>query len=53
MSQMNSQKTIDELRERVPRGEFMLGKGLNQPFNNTNSGSRKIMFGTHQEHSLP
>ena len=53
MSQMNSQKTIDELRERVPRGEFMLGKGLNQPFNNTNSGSRKIMFGTHQEHRLP
>lgn len=53
MSQMNSQKVIDELNQRVSTREFMLGKGLNQPFNNTNSGSRKIMLGTHLEHRLP
>ena len=32
--------------------EQMLGKGLNIPNNATNSGSRKIMNGTHQSHSL-
>ena len=30
--------------------ENILGKGLLQPFNNTNAGARKIMFGTHKEH---
>lgn len=32
--------------------EEMLGKGLNIPNNATNSGPRKIMNGTHQEHAL-
>lgn len=30
--------------------EQIIGKGLMMPFNNTNSGSRKIMYGTHKEH---
>lgn len=33
--------------------EHMLGKGLMQPFNNTNAGSRKIMFSVHKEHVFP
>ena len=32
--------------------EGMLGKGLNIPYNPTNSGARKIMNGTHQSHTL-
>lgn len=31
----------------------MLGKGSMQPFNASNSGSRKLMFGTHLEQRLP
>ena len=30
--------------------ENILGKGLIQPFNNTNSGARKILFSTQKEH---
>lgn len=39
--------------QRINKQEEMLGKGLMQPFNSSNSGSRKIMFGTHAEHRLP
>ena len=42
------QKSVDLLTSK----EQMLGKGLNIPNNATNSGSRKIMNGTHQSHSL-
>ena len=38
--------------EELESKEQMLGKGLMQPFVNSNSGSRKIMFGTQLEHSL-
>ena len=30
--------------------EQMLGKGLNQPFVDCNSGNRKLMFSVHAEH---
>ena len=33
--------------------EKMLGKGSLMPFNASNSGSRKLMFGTHLEQRLP
>ena len=33
--------------------EYALGKGLTQPFANTNSGSRKLMYSIHTEQSLP
>ena len=33
--------------------EQLLGKGLRMPFNNTNSGARKIMYSTHSEHTTP
>ena len=32
--------------------EYTLGKGLMQPFANTNSGSRKLMFSVHLEQAL-
>lgn len=46
---------VNEVEEHVGRltsKEQMLGKGLNIPFNATNSGSRKIMNITHQSHTL-
>lgn len=33
--------------------EHILGKGLIQPFANTNSGSRKLMYSVHIEQALP
>lgn len=33
--------------------EQMLGKGLNQPFVDCNSGNRKLMFSVHAEQALP
>lgn len=33
--------------------EYILGKGLMEPFANTNSGSRKLMFGVNLEQALP
>jgi len=44
---------IEEAGKRITYLEEALGKGLQQPFNNTNSGSRKILSGTHIEHTLP
>ena len=44
---------IEEIKNRIQFPEQVLGKGNNQPFNPTNSGQRKIMFNTHQEHRLP
>lgn len=46
---------LNDVRENVARlssKEQMLGKGLNIPFNATNSGSRKIMDIVHQSHAL-
>lgn len=33
--------------------EHILGKGLLQPFSNTNSGQRKIMYSIHRDHTFP
>lgn len=40
---------IQEIAKRLPSQEYTLCKGLKQPFNNTNSGSRKIMQGIQME----
>lgn len=48
----NLLEQINEIQKRITSQEQCLGKGLQQPFNCTNSGSRKIMFGTHSEHLL-
>lgn len=37
----------------IENPNLMLGKGIMQPFNASNSGSRKLMFGTHLEQRLP
>lgn len=51
-SSMNIIERMAEVEKRINNHEEMLGKGLMQPFANTNSGSRKIMSGTHREHNL-
>lgn len=48
----NFAENIKEVEDRLSSPEQMLGKGLLEPFNNTNSGSRKILFSTQVEHSL-
>ena len=44
---------MEEVSKDINTPERMLGKGLRQPFNNTNAGARKIMFSTHSDHVLP
>lgn len=44
---------IEEAKPRIPTMEHMLGKGLLQPFNNTNSGARKTMHNVHRDHIFP
>lgn len=53
MSIINLHEEIGKVKGRIKCNEEILGRGLMQPFNNTNSGMRKIMFGTHLEHRLP
>lgn len=43
---------VNKSAEQLDSLEAMLGKGLNIPYNPTNSGARKIMNGTHQSHTL-
>ena len=48
--------TIDKVREiakSIDKKEKVLGKGLLQPFSNTNSASRKLMFSSQLEQVLP
>lgn len=40
---LNLSDEIKKVEKRLPSMEYTLSKGLKQPFNNTNSGSRKIM----------
>ena len=51
MASMNSLNDIQKLN--IEKPDFMLGKGLQMPFAASNSGSRKLMFGTQLEHRLP
>lgn len=44
--------TANEIEKNLPSREYTLGKGLLQPFNDTNSGSRKIMQGIQKEQSI-
>ena len=46
---LNLSKEIEKISEKYPEPELILCKGLKQPFNNTNSGPRKIMQGTQME----
>ena len=49
---MDFNKEMEEEERRIPNQEKILGKAAMQPFANTNSGSRKILFETQLEHSL-
>lgn len=51
MLDMVAEMAVEE--ERLPDLNYIAGKGLMQPFANTNSGARKLMFSTQLEHSLP
>lgn len=51
MASMNLMKDIE--RVNIQKEDYMLGKGLQMPFAASNSGSRKLMFGTQLEHRLP
>lgn len=53
MAELNLAKAIEAQKEFIKFPEQMIGTGLNQPFCNANSGSRKLMFATHSNHRLP
>ena len=53
MATLNFAEKINEASGKITQIEEMLGKGLMQPFNGTNAGSRKIMHGTHRDHVFP
>jgi len=51
---MASMDLMNQIRRvSVQKEDHMLGKGLQMPFAASNSGSRKLMFGTQLEHRLP
>lgn len=51
MASINILNDINKVN--VEKPDNMLGKGLQMPFAASNSGSRKLMFGTQLEHRLP
>lgn len=51
-STLNLSQEVSKIEERLPSLEYTLCKGLKQPFNNTNSGSRKIMQGIQMEQTV-
>ena len=51
---MGSMNVLDDVAKiKIDNLNHMLGKGLMMPFAASNSGSRKLMFGTQLEHRLP
>lgn len=51
---MASMNALDDVQKiNIENTNHMLGKGLMMPFAASNSGSRKLMFGTQLEHRLP
>lgn len=50
MASMNLINDIQKIN--IEKPDYMLGKGLQMPFAGSNSGSRKLMFGTQLEHRL-
>lgn len=53
MTTLNIINQLDKASKRIKKPEHILGKGLKQPFNNTNSASRKIMFASQDDQILP
>lgn len=50
MAKLDFSDKAQAASERLPSMEHMLGKGLLQPFTNTNAGARKLMHATHRDH---
>ena len=53
MATLNFSDKINEVTKTVTSSEQILGKGLLQPFNGSNAGSRKIMHSVHRDHVFP
>lgn len=53
MAKLNLFKAIQNQEKNIEYPEQMIATGLLQPFNNSNSGSRKLMLATHLTHRLP
>lgn len=53
MAKLDFSDKIERATSRITSMEQMSGKGLLQPFTNTNAGARKIMHGTHRDHIFP
>ena len=49
---LNIMSTCQEIENELPAQEYASGKGLLQPFNNCNSGSRKIMQGIQTDQTM-
>ena len=52
MANLNFSNKVNEAAKRITKPEQMLGVGLLQPFNNTNSSPRKIMYYLHRSQVL-
>ena len=52
MKNNDDKSYIEQQAERIVQMDHSLGKGLLMPFNNNNSGQRKILAGIQTEHSL-
>lgn len=49
---MNIEEEINSIGAYLPNNNYVLGRGLAQPFNPANSGSRKLMMSIHREHLM-
>lgn len=52
-STLNLREVFEPIEQSLVEVDDMLGKGSMMPFNNTNSGGRKLLFGTQREHVIP
>lgn len=52
MADLNFTDKVNEASKNITAPEQMIGKGLLQPMNGLNSGSRKILFGLQREQAL-
>lgn len=53
LSSLNMQEIFEPIEASLDEPDSMLGKGLMMPFNNTNSGGRKLLYSTQREHVIP
>lgn len=53
MAKLDFTDKVKAASKNIQTMEQMLGKGLLQPFANTNAGARKLMHSTHRDHVFP